>query len=152
MRERPAQPLDRALLVDALVDVEEGVDRRAHLDVRIDVEAALGQRDCSDAAHLRHVLRLGVARGPQELRGDRRIDRLAPADVVEVVVALERLLLRNFGDHRVDLRRRRGLADRGPEHADVELAAVGELLVGLVVLGAHAAPAGVEPRGEPHAS
>ena len=72
--------------------------------------------------------------GAQELRGDRRVDRLAPADVVEVVVALERLQLRDLGEHRVDLRRRRRLADRGPEHADVELAAVGEVPVGLVVL------------------
>ena len=29
VRERPAQPLDRPLLVERLVDVEEGVDRRA---------------------------------------------------------------------------------------------------------------------------
>src|SRR6185369_15564677 len=54
-----------------------------------------------------------------------------------------------FRDHRVDLRRRRRLPDRGPEQADVELTAVGELLVGLIVLGPHAAPAGVKPRGQP---
>ena len=34
--------------------------------------------------------------------------------------------------------------------ADVELAAVGEVLVRLVVLGAHAAAAGVEPRRHAH--
>ena len=50
--------------------------------------------------------------GAQELGGDRRIDRLAPTDVVEIVVALERLVLADFGDHGVDLRRRRGLPDR----------------------------------------
>ena len=36
-----------------------------------------------------------------------------------------------------------------PEQADVELAAIGEIPIGLVVLGAHAASAGVEPRRDP---
>ncbi len=102
-----------------------------------------------DAPHLRQVLGLGVAVGAQQLRGERREHRFAPADVVEVVVALERLELPDLGDHGVDLGRRRRLADGRVEDADVELAAFGERAVGLVVLGAHAAPAGVEPGGQP---
>src|SRR5215471_17071983 len=42
-------------------------------------------------AHLCEILGLGVALDPQQLGGDRREHRLAPADIVEVVVALERL-------------------------------------------------------------
>ena len=140
--------IGRSLLID-LVLVEESLDRRAHLDVRIDIDAALGERQ-QDAPHLGKVFRPGVGLDAQQLGGDRRKDRLAPTHVVEVIGALERLEIADFADHRVDLRGRRRLPDRRPEQADVELAAVREVSVRLVMLGAHPAPAGVEPRGEAH--
>src|SRR5262249_30200225 len=44
VRERPAQALDGTDSVDRLVLIEEGIDRRFHLNVRIDVEALRGKR------------------------------------------------------------------------------------------------------------
>ena len=149
MRERPAQALDRLDPVDRFELGEIGIDRVFHLDVGVQEHAALGNR-IRDAAHFAHVLGLDDPVVPQQVGRSGLIEGLAPADVVESVVALERRVLMNFGDHLVHFRGRRGLADRGPERARVQLAAIGEDLVGLVVLLAHAASAGVVPGGDAH--
>ena len=61
------------------------------------------------------------------------VHRLAPADVVEIVVALERLDRGNFLQHLFHLFRIDRLADRRPEHAHVEL--VAEIAPSLLELG-----------------
>src|SRR5207253_6829066 len=74
----------------------------------------------------------------------------APADIAEVVAALERFGLSDFSDDFVRLFGCRRLAYRGPERADVELTAIGEILIRLVMPGAHAASARIEPRCDAH--
>jgi hypothetical protein len=62
---------------------------------------------------------------------------------------LERLHLRDFGNDTLGFRRIGGLADRGPEGAHIELAALGDICK-VVVPRAHAAPAGIGAGGDTH--
>src|SRR6266704_1256032 len=73
----------------------------------------LGNR-VRDAAHFAHVFGPDHEVVPQQIRGRGRINRFAPADVLEIVAALERRVLLDFAEHLVHLLRRRGLADGGP--------------------------------------
>ena len=97
------------------------------------------------AAHLRHGGGIDRAVRAHGVGGRRPVGRFAPADVIEVVVALERFHLRHLGNDLVHLLGGRGLADGEPEHADVQLAALGEMPIRLVVASAHAASAEVRP-------
>src|SRR4051794_31001252 len=114
----------------------------------IDVESLRGQR-IDDAPNLGHVLAPHRCICPHGVCSRRPIDRLAPTDLVKVVGALKRFLLRHFHERPVNLLWRKRLTDCEPEDARIELPTLGKPSVRFIVLCAHPTAASVGPCCDP---
>src|SRR5579863_155465 len=134
-------------LVDIVVDVEHGINHAFHLDMRVEIEATLSQ--CNDEAfEFSEILWARHSGRTQELREERQITDFAIADIVEIIIALERHQLFDLGNGGIELRRCAWHAEEGVKRADVQFALGSERSVRLVMLLAYAASARIEPGGD----